>query len=77
MQNATLDRVAPSDLSDLLSRARAASRSLARADRNGALLEIAEGLLEHQPAILAANAEDVAAERAKGTPDALLDRLTP
>ncbi len=73
MQNATLDRI---DLDDLLGRARTASRTLARADRNGALLAVAEGLLEHTSAILAANAEDVAAERAKGTSDALLDRLS-
>ena len=72
--HATLDRTF--DLTALLGRARVASRTLARADRNAALLAIAEGVLEHQPAILAANAEDVAAERAKGTSDALLDRLS-
>ena len=64
------------DLTDLLVRARAASRTLARADRNGALGAIAESLLEHQAAILTANAEDVLAERAKGTPEPLIDRLT-
>ncbi len=69
----TLDRI---DLSDLLGRSRTASRTLARADRNGALLAVAEGLLRHTSAILAANAEDVTAERAKGTSDALLDRLS-
>ena len=72
--HATLDRTF--DLTALLGRARTASRTLARADRNAALLAIAEGLLEHQPVILAANAEDVAAERAKGTSAALLDRLS-
>ena len=77
MQNATLNRTDQTfDLAALLGCARTASRSLARADRNGALLAVAEGLLEHQPAILAANAEDVTAERAKGTSDALLDRLS-
>ncbi len=77
MSNATLDRTDLSEgLGDLLGRARTASRALARADRNGALLVIAEGLLERQTDILAANAEDVAAERAKGTSEALLDRLT-
>ena len=73
MQNATLDR--PLDLTGLLQRARKASRLLARADRDGALLAVAEAL-EQRPELLAANAEDVAAERAKGTSEALLDRLT-
>ena len=72
MSNATLDRI---DLGDLLGRARTASRTLARADRDAALLAIAD-VLGHQPELLIANAEDVAAERAKGTSDALLDRLT-
>ena len=74
MQNATLGRTF--DLDALLGRARTASRILARADRNGALLKVAEELLEQQSVILAANAEDVTAERAKGTSDALLDRLS-
>ena len=73
MQAATLNRI---DLDVLLGRARVASRTLARADRNAALLRVAEGVLGHQAEILAANAEDVAAERAKGTSDALLDRLS-
>ncbi len=74
MQHATLDRTF--DLGDLLRCARTASRPLARADRNAALLQIAEGVLGRHSEILAANAEDVAAERAKGTPEALLDRLS-
>ena len=72
MQNATLDRI---NLGALLGHARTASRALARADRDAALLAIADAL-EHQPEVLVANAEDVAAERAKGTSDALVDRLT-
>ncbi len=72
--HATLDRTF--DLAALLGRARVASRTLTRADRNAALLAISEGVLEHRSAILAANAEDVAAERTKGTSDALLDRLS-
>ena len=64
------------DLTGLLTRARAASRTLARADRDGALSAIAESLLEHRTTILAANAEDVSAERAKGMPEPLIDRLT-
>lgn len=74
MQHATLERTF--DLGALLRRARTASRTLARADRNAALVAIAEGVLERGSEILAANAEDVAAERAKGTPEALLDRLS-
>ena len=64
------------DLTGLLSRAREASRPLIRADRNAALLAIADELVAQTAAILEANAEDVAAERTKGTSDALLDRLT-
>lgn len=64
------------DLTGLLERGRLASRPLIRADRNAALLAIADELLAQTAAILEANAEDVAAERAKGTSDALLDRLT-
>ncbi len=77
MSNVTLDRTDLSrGLGDLLGRARSASRALARADRNAALVAIAEGVLGRRTDVLAANAEDVAAERAKGTSDALLDRLT-
>jgi glutamate-5-semialdehyde dehydrogenase len=74
MQNVTLDRTF--DLGGLLSRARTASRTLGRIDRDSALLAIAEVLLERHAEILTANAEDVASERAKGTSDALLDRLS-
>ncbi|MEM7736282.1 MAG: glutamate-5-semialdehyde dehydrogenase [Deinococcota bacterium] len=64
------------DMDALFTRARQASRKLARADRNAALLAIADALPKHQAEILAANAEDVAAETAKGTSKALIDRLT-
>ena len=64
------------DLDTCLASARSASRSLARADRNGALLEVAEALGANIQEIVAANALDVAAERKKGTKNALLDRLT-
>ncbi len=64
------------DLTSLLGRARAASRTLARADRDGALLRVADALFKHQATILGANAEDVLAERAKGTSESLIDRLT-
>lgn len=45
------------------------------AQKNGALLQAAKALRAHEAAILAANAEDVAAGRAKGLTPALLDRL--
>jgi glutamate-5-semialdehyde dehydrogenase len=62
----------------LAERARAASRALAVADtkRKDAALRAAAGALrERTPAILAANAEDLAAARAAGQPAAYLDRL--
>ncbi len=62
-------------LDAILTKARAASRALLTADRPGALALIAEGLLSDAPAILAANAADVAAEQARGTSAALVDRL--
>lgn len=59
-----------------LANARQASRKLARADRNAALLAIADALELHAKEIIAANTNDVASERSKGTKDALVDRLT-
>ncbi|MET0978956.1 MAG: glutamate-5-semialdehyde dehydrogenase [Paeniglutamicibacter terrestris] len=62
----------------LADRARAASRVLARADRNWkdrALLAIAASLNTHRAAIITANAKDLEVGRANGTSDALLDRL--
>ncbi len=59
--------------------AKAAARSLAgarTADKNHALESIAGGLLERTDAILTANAEDLADERAQGLSDALTDRLS-
>lgn len=58
--------------------AKAASRGLgvARADlRNGALLKMADALERGAGEILAANGEDVAAARANGTSEAMIDRL--
>ncbi|GAA3296444.1 glutamate-5-semialdehyde dehydrogenase [Arthrobacter citreus] len=60
-------------------RARIASRRLARANRawkDLGLREIAGNLVAKRDLILAANAGDVAAGRAKGTSPAMLDRLT-
>ncbi len=62
-------------LDSLLDNARAASRGLAGADRDWALLEIATQLEADQADILAANAEDTAAEEERGTAAALIDRL--
>ncbi len=45
------------------------------AQKNAALLRMAELLQQHQPAILAANAADMQNAAAKGLDDALLDRL--
>ncbi|ONH61040.1 glutamate-5-semialdehyde dehydrogenase [Frankia sp. CcI49] len=60
-------------------RARQAAGALAplpRAAKDAALLAMAGALLERQTEILTANAVDVAAARAAGTSDALVDRLT-
>ncbi|GHT90704.1 gamma-glutamyl phosphate reductase [Betaproteobacteria bacterium] len=59
--------------------ARAASYQLARAgtaQKNNALNAIADAILREKAALLAANAEDVAAARLAGLETALLDRLT-
>jgi glutamate-5-semialdehyde dehydrogenase len=67
--------IAPFDLDGALARARTASRRLAAADRSGALRGVARALRADERAILAANAGDVAAARAAGTPEPLVDRL--
>jgi glutamate-5-semialdehyde dehydrogenase len=59
--------------------ARDASREIARADtatKNRALAAIARAILRDEARLLAANAEDVAAARARGHDDAFVDRLT-
>lgn len=59
--------------------ARAASRRLASAttaEKNAALLHLAAALRRDKAALLAANAEDLAAARANGLDAALVDRLT-
>ena len=58
--------------------ARAASGALAQTsagDRNAALAAMAAALRAHAAEIVAANAEDVAAARAAGTKESLVDRL--
>ena len=60
-------------------RARTASRILARANRawkDRGLREIGRNIVAKRDQVLAANARDVAAGRAKGTSASLLDRLT-
>lgn len=73
---------APTDLEDAVLavavRAREAAHELAvatRAAKDDALRAMADALAAHTPRILAANAEDVAAARAHGTSEALVDRL--
>lgn len=68
----------PVDLMGLGKRARVASRRLAALttdEKNAALLAIADALEAHAGAVLAENARDIEAARAKGLSDALLDRL--
>ncbi|HKP40015.1 glutamate-5-semialdehyde dehydrogenase [Mycobacterium sp.] len=63
---------------DAARRARIAARELATlstATKNSALHAAADNLLRDAGAILEANAEDLAAAKSAGTPDAMLDRL--
>ncbi len=67
-----------SDIVSLCRRARAAARKLAprdRASKDAALRAMAAGLRAHTADLLAANAVDVEGGRARGTSEALLDRL--
>src|SRR5437899_11086000 len=66
-------------MTDLAARARAAARVLALAppeQKNRALDAIERAIRANAPAILAANAEDVAEVRAGGATSAFIDRLT-
>jgi glutamate-5-semialdehyde dehydrogenase len=63
---------------DAARRARVAAREMATwstAVKNSALHAAADNLLREAGAVLAANAEDLAAAEAAGTPEAMLDRL--
>jgi glutamate-5-semialdehyde dehydrogenase len=63
---------------DAARRARVAARELATLStetKNSALHAAADNVLRDEGAILAANAEDLAAAKAAGTPEAMLDRL--
>jgi glutamate-5-semialdehyde dehydrogenase len=67
-----------SDVASLCRRARVAARQLApknREARDGGLRAIAAGLRAHVSDIVAANALDVADARARGTTEAMIDRL--
>src|SRR3984893_17725097 len=69
----------PALMTELAARARAAARVLglaAPAQKNRALEAIERALRASAPAILAANAEDVAEARAGGESAAFIDRLT-
>src|SRR6195952_5516934 len=69
----------PALMTDLAARARAAARVLALASpeqKNRALDAIERAIRANGPAILAANAEDVAEVRAGGATAAFIDRLT-
>lgn len=64
---------------DLGQKARTASRAMAKADtaaKNKALLTIASAIRRDAPLLRAANEQDLAAARASGLTDAMLDRLT-
>lgn len=66
------------DLDQIGRKAKAAARRLARlgrAEKDAALHAIADALLEGREAILVANAADIAAARAAGTSEAMLDRM--
>lgn len=66
-------------MADIGRRARASARRLALAPpevKRQALLAAAEAIRRNAPAILAANAEDVASARAAGISGSMLDRLT-
>jgi len=72
----------PLDISEYMTqlgtRARAASRAIARADdaaKSGALRAIARGLQANRNALVAANAKDLARARDNGLEPAMLDRL--
>lgn len=58
-----------------LARAKAASRPLATTNRDTLLLSISKALAAYEREILAANSRDVERERARGTSEALIDRL--
>ncbi|PPF84907.1 glutamate-5-semialdehyde dehydrogenase [Pseudoclavibacter sp. RFBJ3] len=72
------DELASTAIIELAGRARAASRVLARstrAQKDGALVALAEALVRATPEILAGNAQDLERGRGSGMSEGLLDRL--
>ncbi len=68
----------PDSLADLVAACKAASRqvaSLSTEAKDRALRRMADALVAHGPAILDANARDLAAARERGLSDAMTDRL--
>lgn len=51
-------------------------RNVSRADKDAALIAMANALVLHTDVIVAANSKDVAAAKANGTDEAIIDRLT-
>ena len=73
------DKTTAEDVHAAATRARDAAAELAplpRGAKDAALFAMADALFEATDAVLSANADDVAAGRAAGTSDALVDRLT-
>ena len=73
------DKTTAEDVHAVATRARDAAAELAplpRGAKDAALFAMADALFEATDAVLSANADDVAAGRAAGTSDALVDRLT-
>jgi len=73
------DKTTAEDVHAVATRARDAAAELAplpRGAKDAALFAMADALFEATEAVLSANADDVAAGRAAGTSDALVDRLT-
>ncbi|MDN5790268.1 MAG: glutamate-5-semialdehyde dehydrogenase [Micrococcales bacterium] len=74
----TVDPVVVTYVSDLADRAQVASRRLAlltRAEKDAALLALADAVEAATPEVLAGNAEDLDRGRSQGMPEGLQDRL--
>jgi glutamate-5-semialdehyde dehydrogenase len=74
----TVEAAAETVMPELGRQARVAARVLAHAataQKDKALAAVAQAIRAHEPAILAANADDLAAAKAAGATSAFLDRL--
>lgn len=79
LPDSTVGAATRDDVLDAARSARVAARAVAIAsgdEKNAALTAMAAALRQHAADILTANAQDVAAARADGTAEALVDRLT-